>query len=50
MQSLRKHWLSLVRDEQIVHIVRVLFFNDQNSFQHDPGARIVIREKTNQLA
>ena len=38
-----------MRDEQIVHIGRVLFFYGQNAFEHDARRRILIGEETNEL-
>ena len=39
-----------MRDQKIVHVVRMFFFIRQNAFQHDARGWVAIAEKTNQLA
>jgi hypothetical protein len=45
-----EHGLAFVRDQQIVHVVGMLFFNAQDLLQHGLGAGIVVAEIADQLA
>ncbi len=46
----RQHWAPFVSDQQVVHIVRVLFLDAENAFEHDPGGRVVVAEVADELA
>src|SRR5215472_6577300 len=45
-----QHRPPLVAHEEVVHVVGVLLFNDEDPLEHDTRARIVVAEVANQLA
>src|ERR1700722_1105475 len=46
----RQHGAPFVRHQQVVHVVRMLFFDLQDTFQHRARSRIVIAEIADELA
>src|ERR1700679_2307731 len=46
----REHGAPLVRHQKVVHVVRVLFFNGENPFQHAARPGIVVSEIADQFA
>src|SRR5207253_9951241 len=46
----REHRLSLMADEQVVHVVRVLFLLRQDSLEHHARGRVLVAEVAHHLA